>query len=150
MRKGFDIAGWAQEVARKKPQMDALAVTLVNYGARVTPDEDSRDVAALHYRVAFLFSDAVMVTIGIILMDHQTDFDVVVETMTTLPVERKGQGFGSQAVAKLLAWAKEKGLSVAATQVAGDASERFWKQNGFVRCPEPNLTGNYVWQGRMD
>ncbi len=150
MRDGFNIRSWAEEVARKKPEMNVLANSLKNYQARVEPNKEDRDVVALHYRVAFLFPDAVMVTIGIVLMDYEMDFDVVIETMTTLPPERKRQGFGSQAVAKLLKWADERNLSVVAVQVAGEANKGFWTKNGFVRREGPSCTTDFVWHGRLD
>jgi len=128
-------------------EMDALVASLKTYDASVESDEDAHDVAALHYRITFSFPENTVVTIGIILMDHQTDSDVVIETMTTLPALRRRTGFGSKAIAKVLQWAADHGLKdVRATQVAGRDNESFWRKNGFIRQKEPNPLNDFVYQ----
>ncbi|MDO8529939.1 MAG: GNAT family N-acetyltransferase [bacterium] len=145
MKEGFTLSQWIREVKEKKASMDALVVSLQKYGARVEPDEESRDIAALHYRVVFLFSEDVVVTIGIILMDYQTDSDVVIETMTTLPVAGTHRGFGSRAITEILQWARDSGFKeVRATQVTGGDNESFWKKNGFAQQKEPNPCNDFV------
>jgi|SRR3989344_5013789 len=145
MRTGFDIPGWVLEVATKKPAMDVLAFLLEQYGAKVEVDQDSSDVAALHYSVAFAFECKVIVTIGIILMDHQTNSDVVIETMTTRPEDQKRKGSGGKAIAQLVQWAKDNGLKeLRATQVSGEENENFWIKNGFVKQGKPNPCNDFV------
>ena len=146
MRKRFDMPAWIKEVEIKKPTMNFLAHSLENYGARVMSDENSRDVAALHYRAKFLFPGTV-VTVGIILMDYQTDSDVVIETMTTLPKYMARMGFGSRAVTLFLQWAADNRLKeVRATQVKGEDNENFWRKNGFVQQEAPNPCNDFMYR----
>lgn len=143
----FDISGWVKEVKEKKPKMDVLIASLQMYGANVEYDDESNDMAALHYRALFLFPEDTIVTIGIILMDHQTDSDVVIETMTTLPEFQKRKGFGSKAIAKVLQWAANSGLKdIRATQVAGKSNESFWRKNGFIQQENPNPCNDFVYR----
>lgn len=145
MREDFDIRAWIARVEKERPRIDALVRALQNYGGTAEFDDESHDVS-LHYSVQFAFPDDVVVTIGIILMDHQSDSDVVIETMTTLPQESRRKGFGSQAVSQLLRWAKDNQLKeVRATQVRKD-NEKFWRDNGFISAPEDNPCNDLVWQ----
>ena len=146
MKEGFGISQWIREVREKRIEMDALIASLKIYSACVESDEDAHDVAALHYRIIFSFPENTVVTIGIILMDHQTDSDVVIETMTTFPELRRRTGFGSKAIAKVLQWAADHGLKdVRATQVAGLDNESFWRKNGFIQQKEPNPCNDFVY-----
>ena len=145
MREDFNIRDWVLNVETKKPEMNILVSLLKNYDATVE-FKDSMDVAALHYNLSFRFEDGAIVTIGIILMDHQTDSDIVIETMTTLPKSQKGKGFGSKAIGKVLQWAKDNGLkSVRATQVSNLDSENFWKKNGFIKDEGPNPCNDFIY-----
>jgi|GEM_PF-4519772 hypothetical protein len=148
MREGFDILRWVKEVKAKKPEMDALVASLRKYGASVEPDKDSNDIASLHYRVVFSFLEQeAIVTIGIILLDHQTNSDVVIETMTTLPNNKIRKGFGSKAIANILQWAADNGFKdVCATQVAGEDNENFWRKNGFLRQENPKPCNDFVFR----
>lgn len=146
MQESFNMREWVRKVQEQKPHMDALARLLSNYGAEASPDEESHDVASLHYSVRFSFPGNVVVTIGIILMDRQTDSNVVIETMTTLPQESRSKGFGSKALQYLLQWAHDNQLlQVRATQINNPDSERFWKRNAFVQAPSPNQCNDFVW-----
>ncbi len=79
-------------------------------------------------------------------MDHQTDSDVVIENITTLPDDKKRHGFGSKAIAKILQWATDRGLKeIRATQVAGEINKNFWEKNGFVLQKEPNPCRDFVY-----
>jgi len=138
-----DLQEWIQHVEATRPAMNALAQCLTAYGAVVEP-EDTRVVGELPYWARFNFGDAVT-TVRFLLKDHQTDSDVVVTNMTTLPSERCRKGYGSQALQKLLAWAAENGLNeVRGTQVTSEDSEQFCRKNGFERCPEPNPCNDFV------
>ena len=146
MREDFNIMEWVQKVQDDKPRIDALVNLLSNYGARTALDEESHDMASLHYSVQFLFPDNVVVTIGIILMDYQTSSDVVIETMTTLPQESCSKGFGSRALSCLLQWVHDNRLrEVRATQINNRDSERFWQRNGFVKAPPPSPCNDFIW-----
>ncbi len=146
MREGFDIHRQIKKVREKKPDMDALVKSLEKYGAAVEFDEDSRDAAALHYRAIFLFPEDVIVTVGIILMDYQTDSDVVIETMTTLPGRKTRKGFGSRAISSILQWAAGVSIKdVRATQVMGEANENFWRKNGFIQQDIPNPCNDFIY-----
>lgn len=107
--------------------------------------EQSPDVGSLHYIVKFLFkADCILTTVRITLKDHQTDSDVVITNMTTLPEDRRGQGFGSKAITKILQWAADNHLrEVRATQVA-QYNESFWSKNGFTKDEEPNPCNDFV------
>ena len=147
MRENFDIFQWVKEVQSKKLKMNDLVASLEKYGARVESDEDSHDMAALHYRIVFSLSEDTVVTIGIILMDYQTDSDVVIETMTTLPEHRRRIGIGSKAIAKVLQWAADHNLKdLRATQVAGEENENFWRKNGFTPQEEPNPCNDFIYR----
>jgi len=146
MRENFNISQWIREVKGEKTEMNILVASLEKYGASVESDKDLRDVAALHYRIIFSFPENTVVTMGIILMDHQTNSDVVIETMTILPKHRKRMGFGSKAIAKVLRWAADNGLrDVRATQVAGQDNENFWKKNGFIQQKKPNPCNDFIY-----
>lgn len=146
MRESFTIFQWGKEIKDKKTDMDTLIAFLEKYDASVEFEEDSNDVAALHYRIKFLFPENTVVNIGIILMDYQTDSDVVIETMTTLPQCRRHMGFGTKAIVKVLQWATDNDLKdVCATQVAGENNENFWKKNGFIQKENPNPCNDFIY-----
>lgn len=149
MREGFDMQKWILKVKDEQPRIAALVIGLMIYGAKVKLEEESNDIASLHFSVKFSFVDNVVVTIGIILMDHQTESDLVIETMTTLPEESCREGFGSQAISKLLLWARNNQFKeVRATQVSSPENEAFWKKNGFTKAPPPNPCNDFVWHGQ--
>lgn len=149
MRKVFNTSQWVAEVSEKKKEMDNLAFSLGDYGAEVEADENSNDAVSLRYVVKFLFLGNVVVTIGIILMDHQTDSDVVIETMTTLPVDKTCLGYGSKAIHNFLQWALQMGLNeVRVTQVSGIENENFWKNSGFSCQQGDNLCKDFVYPVR--
>lgn len=137
-----DIRRWAEYIKTVRLEMNALAQRLTEYGATVEPEESSV-IAELSYSIQFAFEGAI-VTVIFLLKDHQTDSDVVITNMTTLPKSQCGKGFGSQAIQTLLAWATDNGLGeMRATQVSGE-NESFWQGNGFVKCQDPNPCNDFV------
>jgi len=139
-----DLQAWIRHVADVTPAMDFLAKKLENYGAEVEAEE-TKTVSELSYFACFEF-DGALVTIGFNLKDWQTDSDVVITTITTLPETEYRKGHASRAVQKLLHWARDNGLNeVRATQVGNQASEAFWRSNGFVLCQMPNPCHDFVY-----
>jgi len=135
---------WVREVRDAKPELDKLVSRLKQYGAVVESIEDSMDVAALHYKIVFAYPEGAVVTIGMILKDHQTDSDAVIETMTTLPEDQRGKGFGAMAIKSVLQWAKDNGLGeVRATQIRTE-NEKFWEKNEFKKAEDGNPCNDFV------
>ena len=134
---------WIKHVESVRPEMDALADRLRQYGATVRPKKTNL-VGELPYIAQFQLDDAIT-TITFLLKDHQTESDVVITNMTTLPPEKCRAGYGSQALQKLLRWAADNNLSeVRGTQVGSAESEQFCLKNGFEKCPEPNPCNDFV------
>lgn len=141
---------WIVHVEAVRPHMDELAKRLEPAGAIVEP-EVTNVVGELTYIARFPWpeQDAVT-TLRFLLKDHQTDSDVVITNLTTLPEQKRGNGLGSQAVQRLLQWAADNYLNeVRATQV-GPENESFWRKNGFEKCPAPNPCNDFVHRLRND
>jgi RimJ/RimL family protein N-acetyltransferase len=125
--------------------MNALAATLEGYGASVAPVA-TRQVNSLPYVAMFEFPDRAITRVFFNLKDEQAKSDIVITNLTTLPESARGNGFASQAIQLVLAWAKEQRLNeVRATQVGNEDARGFWTKNGFIRCPDPNPCGDYVY-----
>lgn len=143
MTKQFDIVAWAKKVEAAREEKNVLVKLLHRYGAKTCP-EDSPEIGALPYIVEFSFEDDVVVTLFIMLMDWQTDSDVVITNMTTLPTDKQNKGFGKKAINCFLQWARNNHLrDVRATQVSKD-NEGFWLKNGFLKCKEPNPCNDFI------
>ncbi len=140
-----NMKDWINHVETVRPVMDALIKQLESYGA-VVAAKKTREVGSLPYTVTFRWSrERAITTIGVTLKDHQTESDVVITNMTTLPREKRRLGFGGQAVHRVIAWARECRFNeVRATQVSG--AESFWRNNGFVQCPQPNPCNDFVYR----
>jgi len=144
MAKVLDIHAWIKEVEAARSEMNALVALLQNYDSQVHP-ENSPEVGSLPYIVKFLFENGVVITIRMILKDWQTDSDVVITNMTTLPQSQRKRGFGKKAVRRILQWARDNHLNeVRATQVS-EFNEGFWLKNGFRKCGEPNPCNDFVF-----
>lgn len=130
--------------------MDALAKLLEQEGATVEP-EITNLVGELPYIVQFASSEhAAVTTLRIVLKDHQTDSDVVITNMTTLPPNKRRLGLGSEAIRRLLRWATNNHLNeVRGTQVS-DTSESLLRKAGFEKCPIPNPCNDFVHRIRSD
>lgn len=139
-----DIHDWIIHVEAVRSEMDSLAKRLEEYGAMVVPCQTST-VGDLPYVARFQFQDAVT-TVYFLLKDHQTESDVVITNMTTLPIEHRSDGYGSKALQLVLKWATANGLTeVRGTQVHNDRSESFLERNGFKKYPKPNPCNDFVY-----
>lgn len=106
---------------------------------------DTRNVGAFEYNVRFSFDKGTMVTVTILLKEWQTDSDVVITAMTTLPESERQKGYGRNVIERIIAWSKSHGWNeIRATQVSDEGAKEFWKKMGFLRVPPPNKTGDYV------
>lgn len=120
--------------------MEGLAL----YGAEVVPNS-FHNVGAFDYIVTFIPARDVRVTVCLSIADWQTESDVVITNMTTLPVEECGKGYGSRVIEIIIRWATVNHFNeIEAVQVSNPNAERFWERNGFEKLPEPNPIGNYV------
>jgi predicted GNAT family N-acyltransferase len=118
-----------------KPNMGEMKIN----EAITTPDRFNRDAQI----VQFNFEQNTVVTIRLLFHD-QTNSDVVITNMTTLPEEQKGKGFGSRAIKEILRWAQDNKLTeVRATQVES-ANEKFWIKNGFVKDSKHNNSNDFI------
>ena len=116
----------------------AMLESLKTLGASIEADPMRVDGA---YVLAFPFEGG-QTTIRIELRDPTGD--LLITHMTTLPDEKKGQGRGSEAMEKVLAWASEHSRqNIRATQVQ-EPSESFWTKNGFEKDPEHTQTNDFV------
>lgn len=121
---------------------DRLVEELYLKGAVITPDR--KNSCAFAYKIQFSFKDRVTVTIRLLLKDWQNNGDVVITHMTTLPRTEIQKGYGSQALSHVIDWAARNKLKeIRAAQVYIGA-EPFWKKNGFVECPAPNPTRDFI------
>lgn len=130
----------------EREKADALVAQLERRGAVITPER--QNVGAFEYQVQFPFEDEkAVVTIFLSLKERQTDSDVVITNMTTLPDTAKSKGLGSRVLEYVLDWANENGLNeVRATQVSNERSQKFWEKNGFKEIKGPNPTGDFVYK----
>jgi len=122
---------------------DTLILPLIEkYGAIITKEAYQPGV----YWVQFVEGEA-KTTIRISLADRQSGADLVITNMTTLPAAAQGKGLGSQAIAKLIAWAKENNLTdIRAVQIV-ENNEPFWSNNGFEKSDEPSPSNDFVYRG---
>lgn len=96
------------------------------------------------YIIQFPFKNSIT-TIRIVFAES-SGADLVITNMTTLPEEKKGQGFGSKAIQQLLLWAKENNLiNIRAVQIEKH-NESFWEKNGFVKDTELNQSNDFIYQ----
>jgi len=118
---------------------------LLSQGAMLSPrPPHDHNVGAFEYTLRFFVGEAI-VRVELSLKEWQTTSDVVITNITTVPVSERSKGSGSQAIARLIAWARHHRLNeIRAAQVNNPASERFWVRNGFVRCAAPNPTSDFV------
>lgn len=118
---------------------------LENFGAIICRDKlKAKIVGELPYVAKFRSASAVT-TVRFVLKDYQTDSDVVITNITTLPEDQRGIGYGSMAVQVLVKWAVLNRFNeVRATQISGDINEAFWSKNGFVKCQQPNPCNDFV------
>ena len=126
----------------------AVVRQLERYGATViVPEHALKNVGALQFQVTFPFQqEEATVNIFLSLKDWQTDSDVVITNMTTLPEAKQGEGLGSKALKSVLEWAAENQFEVRATQVSDPRSEKFWSDNGFAATEGPNPTGDFIYE----
>ena len=105
-----------------------------------------KNVGGFEYVLTFCPNDQVRVTVAFCLADWQTDSDVVITNMTTLPEVEQGKGYGSQVIDIIIDWAtRNKFNEVRAVQVSNPKAQNFWEKNGFIYLPEPNPTGDCVY-----
>ncbi len=143
-----DIREHVQLVKDRRLEMVELARGLRRAGVIVGYDHQLRSVCGMvPFFALFLHDLSAETHIRFRLMDWQTDSDVVITNIGTVPSSAQRKGFASQAVQEVIAWAKEKDLhEIRATQVSDPAYEKFWEKNGFVRDAEPNDCGDYVYR----
>ena len=143
-----DTHEWVRKVDQNRVAMVELVRQLARPGVIVGCNHRLRRVCNVVPFFALFLNDLSAEThIFFQLMDWQTNSDVVITNMTTLPKEKCRHGFGSDAVRIFLEWARENDLhEIRATQVGDSDSQRFWEKNGFVRCAEPNPCGDYVYR----
>lgn len=92
----------------------------------------------------FHFEKDVVVTLRVLLDDY-TGSDFTITNMTVFPESKRREGFGSNALEKLLRFAREyvNAKTFQATQVQKDA-EGFWRKNGFIACEESSVTNDFI------
>mgnify|MGYP001614390600 CR=1 FL=1 len=111
---------------RKKSQEEALKL-LQQDGAMVPPDQYAHNA----YVIQFGFEEGGIKTTIRILFQDETESDVVITNMITLPYQQTGKGFGSKTVQRILQWSRDCHFNeVRATQVQRE-SEDFWIKSGF-------------------
>ena len=142
-----NIHHWCKFIEKQRPKIELLARDLERYGAIIAL-HNTRDVSNIAYIARFHSPDNLAVTtIRLAFMDYQTESDIVITNITTLPDTEYRKGHGSCAVQLVLQWAKHHALNeVRATQIdrGNTAVQLFWKKNGFVRCTEPNPCNDFV------
>lgn len=119
-----------------------LVESLRQQGIRAEPDPYK---IAGAYRLEFDFSEGTT-TIEINLQDS-SGADLVISRMGT---DNKGRGYGTEAVEKILAWAKENGLHNIRSVQVQKGSESFWLRNGFEKIAEPNPTNDFVYRAEVE
>jgi GNAT superfamily N-acetyltransferase len=139
-----------EDMEAEMEAMDQMVAQLERHGAKIVPDR--RNVGAFAYKTQFPFEEeGGVVSIFLSLKDWQTDSDVVITNMTTLPDSRKGKGLGSRALKYILDWAAENNLNeVRATQVGQDQAENFWVKNGFLKVEGNNPTRDFIYRKPTD
>ncbi len=106
-----------------------------------------------HYRLQFRDNEAV-VSVFIHFFD-ESGADIAITAMTNLSIDTKiksesfrGQGRGSEALQKIISWAKSHNYHhIIAVQVQGPARD-FWRKNGFVYDErEDNVSEDWIYVG---
>ncbi len=139
-----NIRDWIPQVEAARPVMDELVAKLNNYGATVLPDTAHRRVVGtLPYLVQFRWGET-RTTIRVCMMDSESDSDVTITNMTTLPEKECGKGYGSIAIQQVLCWAFDNGLKEIRAVQVDEEREGFWQRNGFSKCPEPNPCNDFI------
>lgn len=136
---------WLAHIEAEKPHVASWIEQIYMYGLKPLPllPHELLEVGCLPFKVS-MEKEGAVTTIRFLLFDHNSNSDLVITNMTTLPEERQRQGMGMAAVRKLRAWAYDCGMqTVRATQVQ-QQSEGFWKRIGFTRASEPNPCNDYV------
>ncbi len=131
--------GWDRE------QFDKMVNQLGVHRVAIIPDLS--DIGAFHYRLIFSFRPELWltVTVEISLKEWQTSSDLVILTITTAPETLRSRGYGGKVLEYLVDWAKSNNLNeIRATQVSDSRSKLFWIRNGFVECPAPNPTSDFI------
>ncbi|MCE9643542.1 MAG: GNAT family N-acetyltransferase [Candidatus Andersenbacteria bacterium] len=143
-----DIHEWVRKVDDSRLAAIELVLRLQGEGVIVGLNRRLGRVSnVIPFTAMFLHGVEAETNIFFQLLDWQTDSDVVITNITTLPDLKRGYGFGSIAVQKLICWARENNLhEIRATQVGDRNSQRFWEKNGFIRCSDPNPCGDYVYR----
>lgn len=132
--------------AEEQEKADKLVQQLELYGAEIA-GPDPMNAGSFSYKIKFPFpSEEAFVNMWLELKDWQTDSDLVITNMTTVPDDKKSHGFGSRALASVLEWAHKNNLrEVRATQVSNDRSGSFWEKSGFKK-EEVSQTGDWLLQ----
>ncbi|MEK7136296.1 MAG: GNAT family N-acetyltransferase [Patescibacteria group bacterium] len=124
---------------------DEMVKQLRVYRVSIIPELE--DVGAFVYRVIFPFRLELWAAVTVVfsLKEWQTDSDLVIQEMFTSPEGIRSHGCGGKVLGYLLDWAKRNNLNeVRATQVSDPRSKQFWTRHGFVECPAPNVTSDFV------
>jgi predicted GNAT family N-acyltransferase len=83
-------------------------------------------------------------TVRIALHDMQSDADLIITHMTTLPESERHKGYGARAIEVVLDWAKNSNLyNILAVQVT-PGSEGFWASLGFEETGDETGDFRYV------
>ncbi len=128
---------------RKK--IDETVGELSQDGAHIV--SSLRNFGAFDYELTFCPSQGVQVTVFVSIGDWQTDSAITITEMTTLPETVRKKGYGSQAIKRIIEWARRHNFNeIRATQVSSPDARRFWEQNGFTYVTDPNPTGDLVLQ----
>ncbi len=134
--------------AREALVMHRLVEQLESAGARIL--FNSKTVGTFRYRLQFYFDYVACVTIEINLKDWQCDSDVVITTMTVLPITSgpsvTGKGYGTKALVLLLDWMRANKLQELRAAQVRRGNEGFWQKNLFSECPPPNPTRDFVYK----
>ena len=110
-------------------------------GAVVEPDRMNKDALV----IKFPFENGVS-TLRVLFKDV-SGADMVITNITTLPDSSETKGYGSEALQKVLAWAKENNLlNIKAVQVQKE-SEGFWEKNGFTKDEGENVCNDFTYRG---
>ena len=95
--------GWKREDADS-----AVRRLVATHRACVIPD--FMNVCAFEYNLTFRIEMGLIVTVNILLHEWQTDSNIVITNITTLPILERRKGYGSHVLAWLLEWAKKKNI----------------------------------------
>ena len=132
MPEGFSKE-WPAKIEAERQRVDAMVAQLASEDVKIERYMEN-NVGALSYHLTFSFpKEEAETNVFISLLDYQTDSDLIITNMTTLPDSAKSRGLGSEAIRKITEWAKANNLkTIRAVQVAFPESQKFWKKNGFA------------------